>query len=350
MKSYTLLVVLLFVSSSISATSLQITGYLPSYRLESAERALGSPVLDLSGYRPEFLSNRQIGQQNLEYTYTTLPYSYDHHSIESWYGLNVDHIIYFSLKPGEEGSLDLSEIKERDLSRLKNISHSYGTELTIAVSGSSSLFGPMTADEGFRTDFLYNLLIFCEQNDFSGVDFDWEFPKTGVEMDSFELLVKEAVNLFSVRNITVSAAVSRDRPLKQEIYNNLHTLNLMAYDFRGRHSTYESAIEAAEYLQIAYKVPPEKIILGIPFYGRIFSGLNPLYWTKSMIYRDIRDEYNIKPSQDEAGGFYYNGIDTVRKKTNYARENKLGGIMIWELGQDSLDEFSLLKAIREEIQ
>lgn len=42
---------------------------------------------------------------------------------------------------------------------------------------------------------------------------------------------------------------------------------------------------------------------------------------------------------------YYNGVSTITEKTLYAKEN-LGGIMIWELTQDSMDnDKSLLQAI-----
>ena len=42
---------------------------------------------------------------------------------------------------------------------------------------------------------------------------------------------------------------------------------------------------------------------------------------------------------------YYNGVDTITEKTLYAKEN-LGGIMIWELTQDTSDpDRSLLQAI-----
>ena len=44
-------------------------------------------------------------------------------------------------------------------------------------------------------------------------------------------------------------------------------------------------------------------------------------------------------------GVYYNGVDTIAKKTAYAKEN-LGGIMIWELTQDTSDKGkSLLQVI-----
>ena len=47
---------------------------------------------------------------------------------------------------------------------------------------------------------------------------------------------------------------------------------------------------------------------------------------------------------------YYNGMDTIAKKTRYALEN-LGGIMIWELTQDTSDEEkSLLQMIERTVK
>jgi GH18 family chitinase len=43
-------------------------------------------------------------------------------------------------------------------------------------------------------------------------------------------------------------------------------------------------------------------------------------------------------------GIYFNGIDTVQKKVCYVRQNGFGGVMIWELGQDTADDSSLLRA------
>ncbi|MDA3809970.1 MAG: glycoside hydrolase family 18 protein [Spirochaetaceae bacterium] len=350
MKKYLLIVLLLCLSLLIYATSFRITGYLPSYRLEGSERAIGSEVMDISSYTPTYNSIRQISQLNLANSNQNLPPSYDYQTIDQWYGQNVSHIIYYSLKPAVDGSLDLSGIKTRDLSRLFNMNFTYGTNLVISISGSSELFNAVVDNREIRTTFISNLLSFCKEYNFSGIDFDWEYPGTDEEIENFSLLIEESKAIFSAVNKTVSAAVSRYRPLKQEIYDKLDSINLMAYDFYGRHSTYESAIEAAEFLQIAYNIPPEKINLGIPFYGRIFSGLDPQYWTKSMIYSEIRNTYIITPDQDKAGGYYLNGIDMVKKKTNYAKENNLGGVMIWELGQDTFDEYSLLKAIKEEIK
>ncbi|MBN2658393.1 MAG: hypothetical protein JXR86_15135 [Spirochaetales bacterium] len=327
-----------------------ITGYLPSYRLESAARAVGSPVIDLSGYSADYSASRVTIQSNLEFGPASFPENYLHESVESWYGRNVDTLIYFSVKPQSDGSLDTATAEERDLNRLRNIRHLFGTELILAVSGNSVDFLPVSEDEEIRGKFLRELLDYTIENGFSGVDFDWEYPGDEKQLELFEQLIHEASVLFNPSDINISAAVSRFKPLSEVVLSGLDRINLMAYDNYGRHSTYESAVEASEYLQIKFNVAPEKINLGIPFYGRIFSGLDPQYWTRTKIYRQLAEEFDLSPSQDEAGGFYFNGIETVKKKTAYALEKGLGGIMIWELGQDSIGGNSLLKAIREEIK
>ncbi len=44
---------------------------------------------------------------------------------------------------------------------------------------------------------------------------------------------------------------------------------------------------------------------------------------------------------------YYNGIATIKRKTDLAKE-KASGIMIWQLSGDALADKSLLKVIYEE--
>ena len=56
---------------------------------------------------------------------------------------------------------------------------------------------------------------------------------------------------------------------------------------------------------------------------------------------------NINPhsSVDEVDGIYFNGMDTVQRKTCYAISENIGGVMVWELAHDTLDETSLLQRI-----
>jgi len=44
-------------------------------------------------------------------------------------------------------------------------------------------------------------------------------------------------------------------------------------------------------------------------------------------------------------GIYFNGPATIRQKTQQAIESGIGGVMIWEIGQDRPGENSLLNNI-----
>src|SRR5262249_39542096 len=90
-------------------------------------------------------------------------------------------------------------------------------------------------------------------------------------------------------------------------------------------------------------VPPAKVCLGLPFYGR---GVDAASRTRTLPYAELVKKYRPAPDVDEVGGGYFNGIETVERKTRYAAEHKLAGVMVWEVGQDTRDEHSLLRAIR----
>ena len=42
---------------------------------------------------------------------------------------------------------------------------------------------------------------------------------------------------------------------------------------------------------------------------------------------------------------YFNGLDTLRRKTQFARQSGLAGVMVWEIGQDAREPNSLIQVI-----
>jgi GH18 family chitinase len=44
--------------------------------------------------------------------------------------------------------------------------------------------------------------------------------------------------------------------------------------------------------------------------------------------------HKLGPTVNQVGSDYFNGIDTIAAKTGYALDRGLGGVMVWELGQD----------------
>eukprot|EP00041_Stephanoeca_diplocostata_P036472 m.1333863 g.1333863 ORF g.1333863 m.1333863 type:complete len:254 (+) comp24872_c0_seq6:556-1317(+) len=121
-----------------------------------------------------------------------------------------------------------------------------------------------------------------------------------------------------------------------------------SYDQRGRHSTWEFGKQAVD--QGVARIAAAKLTMGLPFYARdIRTG----DWTT---YEDIVKKHaggSIAPEIDEVGNQYFNGVSMIEEKTRYALDQRLGGVMIWEVGQDNFindesalhQENSLLRAI-----
>lgn len=136
-----------------------------------------------------------------------------------------------------------------------------------------------------------------------------------------------------------------------------------------------SAQKIVDFL-IGEGVDPNQIVIGAAFYGRVWKGVPPanngLYQlsggiaTGWMAYHEIRSSYESDPNferywDDKAKAPYmYNARDSlmisyddtvsVAEKTKYAMSKGLGGIMFWELGNDTKEKGSLLDAIYKAAQ
>ena len=107
-------------------------------------------------------------------------------------------------------------------------------------------------------------------------------------------------------------------------------MHMMSYDQQGQHSTFAFAERVAA--QGARILPAAQLTLGVPFYGRhVRTG----DWKS---YEDLVQEFSALQQPDgavdEVGGYYLNGRQTIAAKARLAREHGLGGVMIWEVGQD----------------
>jgi chitinase len=127
---------------------------------------------------------------------------------------------------------------------------------------------------------------------------------------------------------------------------------------------------------IEQSVDPKQIVIGGAFYGRVWKGVVPenngLYQRSGgmhigwLAYNQIRKSYeddtNFKRYWDAnaEAPYMYNAVDSlmlsyddtvsVAKKTKYAIDKGLGGIMFWELGNDTKEDGSLLDAIYKAAQ
>ncbi|MHC4751274.1 MAG: glycosyl hydrolase family 18 protein [Planctomycetota bacterium] len=253
----------------------------------------------------------------------------------------LTNINYFSLNVYEDGALDVGHIRFSDQAKLVDLAHSHGVEVSICVTGFSSVFSTMVANPVARWNFAWNVTQYCLDYDLDGVDLDWELAFSAEQKDNYSELVRELHNLLKPYGLLLTIAVY---PLGSDIrpwaIEYVDWLNIMVYNFGYPHSTFDHAVRSLNHWE-DYGAPREKEVLGIPFYG---VGNESTY-----SYRTIMAEYQPGPEVDEIGGISFNGIDTVKSKTAYAINSGGAGVMIWELSHDTQDSTSLLKAIDEEI-
>jgi chitinase len=255
---------------------------------------------------------------------------------------SLTDLIFFSIEPTVTGGLDLSHLKPEQLTALRDWKQRYHLRLLIALGGwgRSAGFGPMATNVGARGRFIQALTQFCAENQFDGADFDWEHPQDAAEEAAYARLLAETKQAFQPHGRLVSVTMAAWQKLPKDGLEAADRVQVMAYDHDGRHATFDGA--RADVDSVATQgAARSKICLGVPFYGR-----NVTKPDESLTYAEIVSKYHPAPDVDEVDGIYFNGIRTMQQKARYVTENHLGGVMIWEVGQDTRDDTSLLRAVR----
>jgi len=257
----------------------------------------------------------------------------------------VTDLIYFGLVPNNNGRLAETPIPRAALMKLQSIKQQAHCRLLLSVGGwdRSNGFAELTSSPLTRQLFIRNLVQYCRQNGFHGIDYDWEHPKTQIELSNYVKLITETSNACHPHNMIVTVAQAAWQNLGKDVYQVVDRVHLMTYDHDFPQATYDKSTKDIERV-IAWGCAPGKLALGIPFYGRNKD-------RKARTYAEITGNQPVDSTKDLIAGFAFNGQATVAKKVRYAAEKQLAGVMIWELGQDSSrSEIGLLEAIRKQVK
>lgn len=189
----------------------------------------------------------------------------------------------------------------------------------------------------------------------AGVDVDLEGSL--VQSADYNPFCAELYTALNAKGLKMTAAVAKwtAGSIADSTLNKFEFINLMAYDYTGpwetagnhAHSTIKMAQTELSYYANSRKVPADKIVLGVPFYGYDFADLSNV---TEFLWSDIVSSHPEAMDQDSlviAGeAKYYNGRRTIHQKAIMGAP--YGGVMIWELGQDVYDvkANSLLEQIR----
>jgi len=255
-------------------------------------------------------------------------------------------LIVFSAEPSRDGALNLDRLKKIPWATLREFKTKNRVRLILCVGGwgRSTHFPAVAASDEARRTFVKAAVQVCLDERLDGIDLDWEHPKNDKEEAGYTALLEACRDRFRPHGLMLSVTMASWQKLPKEAFGSVDAVHVMSYDNKGQHSTFDAA-KADVKAMLGQGAPKEKIVLGLPFYGRrIADGREA--WT----YRQIVAKYKPAPETDEVDSIYFNGPATIRRKTEFALESGLGGVMMWELGQDAEGKQSLLGAIREAVQ
>lgn len=281
-------------------------------------------------------------------------------------------------------------------------------KILISIGGWSwsKNFSDGALTESSREKFANSAIDFMQKHQIDGIDLDWEYPGLigdgnvyrTEDKENFTALLKvirEKLDAISTQDnkflLTIATGAFQDyldHTNMKEAHQYLDFINIMTYDFHtgGEHTTghhanlkesisdnnkySRSAINAVDQ-HIKAGIPAQKIVLGVPFYGRWWKGTNPnnngLYQpttgaTGSYNYNTIMDSLKnhsfisywdssaMAPyiwQQKDSMFLTYDNAESIKWKVDYINENNLGGVMFWQFNGDN---GTLLKAISENLR
>lgn len=296
----------------------------------------------------------------------------------------------------------------RQLTSLRRQNPSLSVLISVGGWLGSAAFSDVALTAKSRAVFIQSAMEIQKSYDLDGLDVDWEYPGlpgTGNRFRSedkrnFTLLLKELRERFARESmqthksliLTIAAGafddyISHTEMARVQLY--IDQVNLMTYDYyeagddptTGNHAplftdptdpkkdSADATVRAFE----AAGVPAAKIVLGVPFYGRMWqqvasvnhglfqtgkpvpNGYAPYNVIKETMlghgftrYWDTQSNVPYLYSEEKQVFVSYEDPQSLAVKGNYVLTHKLGGVMFWSYFNDSSGE--LLGAIDQSLQ
>jgi chitinase len=275
-------------------------------------------------------------------------------------------------------------------------------KVLLSVGGwtySSNFAAPASTAAG-RAAFVRACVDLVRNLGFDGIDIDWEYPQNAQQASDYVALLAEVRKGLDEYATSVASKSDNNKPYHFELTvaspagpqnfekmdlagmdKYLDFWNLMAYDYAGSwdsvaahqanlfaHKTEPSRTPFSTEAAIAYYnshgVAANKIVLGMPLYGRAFEnteGLGKPYqgvgqgsWEQGVYDFKALPLAGAEERMDEdAGASYcysadkktlvtYDTAQMTRNKAEYIKEKGLGGAMWWESSADKAGDESLI--------
>jgi len=299
------------------------------------------------------------------------------------------HLFYFATNAQPDGSLSKIEafqnLNPDRLTSIVSAAHAHNKPILFSVGGygNHSAFIEAITDAN-RNIFISNIINMMVEWKFDGVDIDLE-PINDEDVDDYRKFITELHSRLQQietelgNRPLLTAATDWQPNLFAELHDKFDQINLMTYDMSGAwpgwvvwHNapifngganfpgTNRELPSADKELRTFIKagIPRHKLGIGIDFYGYVWEKYvtEPLQrWNDPPTVRDNIPYHQIintyadravakwddkakaaylsidSPNAEQRRFISYDNERTIKEKFTYAREQKIGGLIIWEL-------------------
>lgn len=258
---------------------------------------------------------------------------------------NLTHINIAFVNPDKNGVFKNDIGSDSTLQKIVDTAHANGVKVLASLGGwgGSVNYPDLVSNTAGINRLNANLLEFVEKFSLDGIDIDVEGDVDKELWNHYEEWISSLRKLCDDEGLLLTTACAKwyASYISDDTLRLFDLVNIMVYDNTSEknHASMEYAKASLEYFE-SKGIEKSKLVLGVPFYAR-----NPDFGYMS--YQDIIATDESAYNRDYYGEFSYNGKYTMAAKCELAKD--YGGIMIWELGEDASEPFSLLEIIGEKV-
>ncbi|MBQ9147634.1 MAG: glycoside hydrolase family 18 [Rikenellaceae bacterium] len=284
----------------------------------------------------------------------------------------------FKLQGSEDRFRQVVALKKKN-PNLK-ISLSFSHTVTNDDNSQGGGFSALAKSDEYRKAFAKDCRDFCSKWGIDGIDIDWEFPglswsghacDPSVDVENHVLLMKQLRETLGTRYLLTYAGYVKDVTESNggrryidiaAVDPYVDFVNVMTYDMDAAPHHQSALRDKSAYVDCeraikAYTdagVAASKLVLGIPFYGRISFDKSPGAIDYNKIILLDKNDYKIDNWDSNANvpyvtykGSYYCGYDNEKSiaiKGDWIRSLGMKGMMYWDYNADD-NQHTLCKAV-----
>jgi chitinase len=285
----------------------------------------------------------------------------------------LTHLNHFAAAPGLNGTVAIGYLSQSEINALI-AARPNGKKVLVVIADAASWTpgGTSFADATSSTNivnFVNNVISFVNTNGYDGVDFDWE---QNVVVSQYEDLLARVRTALPSKTVTIdSGNWGGLETVAGASYANIDQINLMCYDMdnTGSYAWHNDALfqngdaskSTCDWRVRAFTnvgVPNAKIGIGIPYYGRRWTGVTQPLQTGGTMQPNgigyntiVTDPTRWQPAYQKWDATYsadylsvtglnefvsYNGTTSIQGVVTWVNAQGFGGYMVFALHYEFL--------------